>query len=304
MPVSYFFKKAGLITLSGSDAVDFINRMSTNDLRNFRKGEFRYTVLTTDRGRIIDLVNFIDLGDKMLFLTSADYEDRIISHLEKYIIMDDVSLKKSGDEHLLISIFTDNPGEFSSEKFNIECEKNKAYVINENDILFCNDLLSPAVNIICSEKHIDVYRNILKDYELLNCGEYEFMRISSLTPEGKNELNEQINPMECGLDKFISFTKGCYIGQEVIARIESQSKIPKQMVKINSDSEFKPEDRIYNEEDKESGFVTSVIPYAGKYSGLGFIRNTELEGEKSFKIRSGEKEIKIEISLRDTAIKN
>ncbi|MFZ1322913.1 MAG: hypothetical protein WAT71_15255 [Ignavibacteria bacterium] len=291
MPVSYFINKSGLIKASGTDLTDFLNRMSTNDFRSFHEGEFRYTVLTSDKGRIIDLVNFVNFGEEKFLICTSGFEEKIIEHLDKYIIMDDVKLEKAHGHYSKISIFTNEPETLSSELFNIKCEKDKAYKINEKDILFFNDGKINTLNIICEEKHVSVYRNLMKDITGLSFDEYEFKRISNHIPEGENELNDQINPMECGLEKFISFKKGCYIGQEVIARIDSQGKIPKSMVSIVSDNEFNRGDKVFNSDNKkEVGFISSVIKNDDKYYGLAFLRRTELDGENKFYIeREGNK---------------
>ncbi|MBK8982454.1 MAG: hypothetical protein IPM38_09095 [Ignavibacteria bacterium] len=286
-----------MINASGADLTDFINRMSTNDFRNFPAGEFKYTFLTSDKGRIIDLINFVNFSDAKYFFCTDGYENKIISHLNKYIIMDDVSLSKAEGEYSLITIFTDEPAAVSKELFNIELEdikKNKVYRINEKDILFQDDVKFPALKILCADEHVDVYRKLLKEYKLLSSEEYEYIRINAMLPEGVNELNEEINPMECGLEKYISFAKGCYIGQEVIARIESQGKIPKQMVLITSETGFEKGDKIFNGE-KEAGFVTSAIFYDNKYSGLAFIRSAELteSGNYFVKKNDGNSEVKI-----------
>lgn len=283
LPVSYFINKSGIIKASGKDLTDFINRMSTNDFRSFSEGEYRYTVLTSDKGRIIDLVNLINFGEDKFLICTYGYEERIIAHLDKYIIMDDVKLEKAQGEYSRITIFTDESESLSSDLFNIKCEKDKAYKINEKDILFLNDVKLNTINIICEENHVSVYRNLMKDLTALTFDDYEFKRISNNIPEGVNELNDQINPMECGLENYISFKKGCYIGQEVIARIDSQGKIPKRMFSIVSEKEFNIKDKIFNSDtQKEAGFISSVIKNDDKYYGLAFLRRTELVDENRF----------------------
>jgi len=291
LPVSYFINKSGLIKASGTDLTDFINRMSTNDFRSFPEGECRYTVLTSDKGRIIDLVNFVNFGEEKYLICTSGFEEKIIAHLDKYIIMDDVKLEIARGEYSRITIFTGEYESLSSDLFNIKCEKDKAYRINESDILFLNDGKIKTLNIICEEKDVSVYRNLMKDLTALTFDEYEFKRISNLIPEGENEFNDQINPMECGLEKYISFKKGCYIGQEVIARIDSQGKIPKSMVSIVSDKEIIRNDKVINSNsDREAGFISSVIKNDDKYYGLAFLRRTELVEENKFYIlRDGNK---------------
>jgi len=306
LPVSYFIKKSGLINASGADLTDFINRMSTNDLRNFPAGEFKYTFLTTDKGRIIDLINFVNLSEAKYFICTAGYEDKIISHLNKYIITDDVSLSKAEGNFSIVTIFTDEPAAVSGDIFNLKLEdnnKNKSYRINEKDILFYDDVKFPALKILCADEHIDVYRKLLKDHKQLSFEEYEYKRINEMLPEGVYELNEDINPMECGPEKFISFTKGCYIGQEVIARIESQGKIPKQMLLVTSETEFEKGDKIFKSE-KEAGFVSSAVYYDNKYSGLAFIRRTELNEPGKYIVKKGNSNSELKLNFESKELIN
>jgi folate-binding protein YgfZ len=297
----YFIKNIGLLKASGKDLIDFINRMSTNDFGKFPEDEFRKTVLTTDKGRIVDLINILNFSDQQLILTSNNFQDKIISHLDKYIIMDDVSLEKSNDKYFNIIITGDNLTELAKEIFslNLDIEKNKVYKLTKDEFLFflfIDDFKFDSLNIICKEESLEKFKDILKNFEQQSCEEYDYFRIVEGLPEGENEFNDQINPMECGLDKYISFTKGCYIGQEVIARLDSQGKRPKQMVKINSESILSKDDKIFTE-DKEAGFISSAINVNGNNAALGFIRSVNLDFEKEYFVKNNKEEkIKINIS--------
>lgn len=291
----YFIKEIGLIKASGKDLIDFINRMSTNDLRKFPTDEFRKTVLTTDKGRIIDLINVLNFTDQPLILSTNNYQDKIITHLDKYIIMDDVKLEKIYNEYFYIIITGEDLIDLGKKLFNINIEKNKIYKISEDEFLFYDEFKLKSLNIICKKENIEKYKDIIKDLAEMNCADYEYLRIDAGLPEGENEFNDQINPMECGLDKYISFTKGCYIGQEVIARLDSQGKRPKQMVKINSDSKITNGDKIYLD-GKEAGFISSAINYNTSFAGLGFIRSINLDFEKSYSAEHQNEKFKIDIS--------
>jgi folate-binding protein YgfZ len=145
----------------------------------------------------------------------------------------------------------------------------------------------------------------LIDAEEQTCLEYESDRIEAGIPEGENEFNDNINPMECGLERYISFNKGCYIGQEVIARLDSQGKLPKRMIRVNSDKPLQRNEKIFlieedKEEIKEVGFVSSTVSYDAKNLSLGFIRSVYLDSEKGYIAGSSEKpdkNVKIKISI-------
>ncbi|MBK8553907.1 MAG: hypothetical protein IPL53_23825 [Ignavibacteria bacterium] len=284
----FFIKSTGLINASGNDLIDFINRMSTNDFRKLPKDEFRKTVLTTDKGRIIDLINVLNFADRQYIVTSDNFQDRVISHLSKYIITDDVILEKSDKKYLNIVVSGDNLTEAAGKISGADIIKNKVYRLDENEFLFIDDLKFESLNIICREENLQKYKEILtgiEDAKEQSCEEYEFMRIDAGIPEGENELNDNINPMECGLDRYISFVKGCYIGQEVIARLDSQGKRPKQMVRIESKDALSRNDKIFSEAG-EAGFVSSSVSLDGKNLSLGFIRSTNLDYEKEYFVKN------------------
>jgi len=297
LPDKYFIKRTGFINASGTDLIDFINRMSTNDLRKFPDNEFRKTVLTTDKGRIIDLINVFNLKELKFILTSDNFQDKVTAHLNKFIIMDDVILGKPDSQFYLIVISGDI-FPLSEKLFAIKPEVSKVYKLSENEYLFFDNFKINTLNIICKEESIKKYKELLIDAVEQTCIEYESNRIEAGIPEGENEFNDNINPMECGLDKYISFKKGCYIGQEVIARLDSQGKRPKQMVKIDSENSLSSGDKIFSEE-KEAGFISSSITYNGSNISLGFIRSVDLDyglGKNYFAKNGNGETIKLNIS--------
>lgn len=282
MTNKFFVKNTGFIKASGTDLIDFLNRMSTNDLRKFPTDEYRKTILTTDKGRITDLIYVFNLKDRQFILTSDNFQDKVITHLEKYIIMDDVKLERSPEKYFHIVITGDDLKAAAEKLAGTEVQLNRICKLNEDVFLFADDLGYRSLNIICKEENLADVKEKLNDYTEQSGEEYEFMRINAAVPEGENEFNDNINPMECGLDKYISFKKGCYIGQEVIARLDSQGKRPKQMVKIVSKEKLNPGDKIFTDE-KETGFVSSSVAFNGKNSSLGFIRSVDLDYEKENK---------------------
>lgn len=277
MPKRYFIKNIGVVKGSGKDLIDFINRMSTNDFRKFSENEFRKTILTTDKGRIIDLINVLNLPSENILLTSNNFQNKVISHFSKYIITDDVNLEEDSDKYYSITITGGELFDLAKNLFDISVEKNKVYNPDENVYIFIDDFRFETLNLICKSNKLESYSKILNTMEEISVSEYEYKRIESGIPAGENEFNEQINPVECGLERYISYNKGCYIGQEVIARLDSQGKKPKQMVKLNSTNNINIGDKIFTLDGKEAGFITSVIKHEGKYWGLGFIRTINLD---------------------------
>ena len=84
---------AGRLKLTGADARDLLNRLSTNYIDPIgTPGSVVPTVLTSDRGRIVDLVHLAHCGDRQLLLTSPGRQDAVIAFLDKYTIMEDLEV--------------------------------------------------------------------------------------------------------------------------------------------------------------------------------------------------------------------
>jgi aminomethyltransferase len=100
----------------------------------------------------------------------------------------------------------------------------------------------------------------------------ETLRIESGLPRFARELSEAYIPLEVGLWRDVSFSKGCYIGQEIIARMESRQRLAKQMAGLRSDAPFEPGADIAFE-GEVVGKVSSAAPRpGGDWIGLGFVK--------------------------------
>ena len=92
--------KAGRLKLTGADARDLLNRLSTNLVDpNAPAGEVTATVLTSDRGRIVDLVYVAHCGDHQALLTGAGQQDNVTAFLDKYTIMEDIEVERHYRQH-------------------------------------------------------------------------------------------------------------------------------------------------------------------------------------------------------------
>lgn len=293
--MNFFMQYTGLLVATGNDVVDFFNRMTTNDIAKIGVNENIKTVLLTDKGRIIDLLTLFRRGEKLFIKTSYNYESKVNEYLNKYIVMDDVSLTKCDGQFVNFIVFGEGKdkamlrvSEYESKVTQDRSQQNLLLYYSEN-------IGFESLEVICHLDKSHEIRTLLSEGNFQTCIDYEYMRILSGYPEAPGELNENINPLECGLKKFVSFKKGCYVGQEVIARLDSQDKIPKQMVRISSDEILEKDALIFDRNGAECGFVSSVAVKEGKNVALGFVRSVNLDFDSEYKSVIGEKQIIIKI---------
>jgi len=124
---------------------------------------------------------------------------------------------------------------------------------------------------------------------------YNIYRIENGVPSAPNELNDEFNPLEAGLDDLIDFNKGCYIGQEVIARLQTYNKVQKKLVglKFSDPLEFNNGHFVLEDNGEEVGKLTSYT-FSQKMMapiGLAYIRNSHLSPGTQILIKLSDKKI-------------
>jgi folate-binding protein YgfZ len=122
------------------------------------------------------------------------------------------------------------------------------------------------------------------DFNLVGEEAYNIYRVEQGILAAPNEINDDYNPNEAGLLEYIDFKKGCYIGQEVIARLDTYDKVQRSVKGVVFSREAgNSEYSLFNGDGGESGKITSVVysPKCKKNIGLGYIgKNHLLDGTK------------------------
>jgi len=280
----------GIYKLQGTDTLDFLHRITTNEVKNLEKDKVTRSIFTNENGKIIDYVTLINYGDYILMTGCPEYEGKLLKWIEKYIIVDDVDVKPFRDKIIILEILGPKAEQFVellSGNTGDSMDENKRISVTVNGLSF--DVIRSHVNdnidhywIIAEQKICAELLNLINDEKLGNeislIGEeaYEIFRIENGLPASPNEINENINPHEAGIINDVSFTKGCYIGQEVIARLDTYDKVQKHLRSIVFHTDNVPEGdyKLFSEENIKAGYISSIT-YSKKINksiGLGYIR--------------------------------
>ncbi|MBZ0203846.1 MAG: hypothetical protein IT281_09005 [Ignavibacteria bacterium] len=296
------------LKFEGADRLDLINRLSTNLVNSLDKYGGVKTILTSDKGRFIDLLHLYNFGDFVFSTCSFKNTPNVMAHLDKYTIMDDFKAADISGTHGTILFYGDNVTEYFKEVLgeNIRSINHRAFKIVSHDghdaIITQNDDAFGGFYFIFSTEGNETWerllfsKQVIAKYELTKTSEKDFdtQRVLYGIPKFGNEMTNLTNPLECGLNKYVSFTKGCYIGQEVIARLDAYDKINKHMIGFYSKKKIlltkKTGDAKITLDGKECGFVTSSA-HSDKQGniGLGFIKTIFLDYTKDYKIRFEDK---------------
>jgi folate-binding protein YgfZ len=222
----------GYVRVTGPDAAEFLDRMLSNEVLTLGVGSARQALLLTPKGRIVAPLRVVrESEDAFLLITES-------------------TLSEPVSEALLRA------------RFAAKCEIS---VVQLHGYLHLAD---PGRGVRVEDYGLDAWETWEEgELEAVDADELEPMRIEAGTPAWGKELDEIVLPAEAGLDQtHISFTKGCYPGQEPVARLHFRGHPNRFLRRLEVDSASPGDEILY--EDKAVGRVTSAVP--GK--ALGYVR--------------------------------
>lgn len=246
--------------LSGADRVRYLNGQVTQDVRSATPDKALHACVTNVKGRIEGDIFIHADADSLLFDAPADLRESLGTRLERYIIADDALLEDVTDSWQLWHCFGAAPVTTGGCENGLVRLKNNRFGLEGHDLWLSSG--SPAPDLALPQ---------------LSAEDAETLRILQGVPAWPQELNTEVFPPEAGLEKTaMSFTKGCYIGQEILSRIKTTGKMPNVLAiwEAAEGDESLLEPGASLSQDREIGKITSVTrhPLSGRRVGLAFIR--------------------------------
>jgi folate-binding protein YgfZ len=290
---------AGVIDLSfrsrlcvlGADRQKFINGQVTNNVQALKAGEGCYAALVTAKGRIQSDLNIYSLANEILLDFEPGLSDAVKERLEKYVIADDAQLVDVGPHYGLLSVqglkaaavieslqlglkIPEKPFALSSAQ---DGNLGEIYLMNQSRFGTTGfDLFVPSGAIAAvADKTIAA----AKALGGRACGwqALEIARIEAGIPRFGVDMDETNLAPEAIESRAISYSKGCYIGQEVIARIRTYGQVAKSLrgLRLADDLKALPShgDKLFKD-GKEVGYITSSThsPTLNVNIALGYVR--------------------------------
>lgn len=278
----------GVVRGSGTDRLDLLHRLSTNAVGELQPGGETTTILTSDKGRIIDVVRVVAFDDHILMILLDSDAERVRAWLDKYTIMDDFATEDLSDRYVPVGLHGEGARGLLSRTLAIEPPNSGSAVsvsIGGADVVVLRDVRVSGIGsflLIVPSDAVDELTQRLEGAGAVEIGPETFhtLRVEAGVPASGSELTDRYNPLEAGLVQYISFTKGCYIGQEVIARLDTYDKVQRHLVGLTLDrlpdasGESDALDLYGVDEEKSIGTVTSVAwsPGLGRPIALAYLR--------------------------------
>jgi folate-binding protein YgfZ len=246
------------LKISGDDAGKFLQGQFSNDINLLEKDISQYSSYSTNQGKVIAILRILKDKDSYLILINKEISDYFIQKLSMYILMSKVTIEITNEYHI-IGIC----GQMSKELLSSYNAKNSSGIKEDDNYQILNnnsEYFSSSTLIYKDEaKEINKIKKLLtKDQLGFNVNKLSdyYNRILRVTMETK----EQYIPQVLNLEKLngINYKKGCYTGQEIVARTHYLGKIKKQIFLINHNSKLiNISNKIHDENNEILGEVIS-----------------------------------------------
>ncbi len=281
--------RVGRLKVAGADALDLLDRLSTNKLDDLPVGCGLYTVLTSNKGRMIDLLFVARREDHLLVLTGPDTRSKVAEWIDFYTFTEDVIVEDLSDDVSMLAVVGPSAAEVldgaSGERLSglAPYESAEAAVGRVEVLVIRTDFARiPGYDlVVAASEEMSIREDLLRGGESLGlrpvgAKALEIVRIEQGVPVQGNELNEEANPLEAGLLEHISFNKVCYIGQEVVARLNTYDKVQRKLVAVSWNGDAVPvEHAPLRFDETEVGHITSYArsPRLDRPVALAYVRN-------------------------------
>jgi len=275
----------GRVRVSGSEATMFLNGLITNDVKNLAQNRWMPAVFPTVQGRLIGAVRVIR-GEEPSFLidTETASHEAVLKTISRFTLAGDFKVADMTSDTALLSVQGQGAGEVLQKVFD-----QGVYDLPQNGVVDTRWQDVPVTIIRAShtgEDGFDLFVDSSRKAELQQALEaagaqsigqdtFEILRVEAGIARFGQDMDESNVVPEINLDDAVSFTKGCYVGQEIIVRIKHRGHPAKRLTRLRfeTDQQIEPGAVIRSIENQEIGRVTSAVmsPRLGSI-GLGYVR--------------------------------
>ena len=263
------FAHRGLVQFTGPDRLSFLQGMLSNDMRVLRPFEGAYATILTQQGKVIADVRVLCAMNSFYLDFWESLKDKIFDHLNRYLIADEVEIADRSQEYTIISIQGPQSAallrRITASDVELPVHPKQHAMIDIDGAAVCvvhdshtgeagYDLIVPLSAVVKIAQNLT---DAGKQCAARWVGEeaQSILRIEAGIPRYGVDFTEDNLLLEVGIDHAVSFTKGCYLGQEVVERIRSRGHVNKKLFGLLLD-------------DETPSLAGAVIEAAGKPIGV------------------------------------
>jgi folate-binding protein YgfZ len=291
------------IALTGGDRVRWLNGMVTNNIRDLAVGHGVYAFLLNPQGHILGDLYAYNRGDSLTIDTDQSQSEKLLATFDHYIIMDDVEVVNAGDKLTAVGVAGLKAREVlraagfemsaleSLQLVNVTWQGLSVTIVRSDNASV------ESYELWLSPDRVALVRDALTKAGAMPVGAtaLELLRIAAGIPRYGQDIRERDLPQETEQQRAVHFSKGCYIGQEIVERIRSRGSVHRKFTGFEVLGALPTLGTKFQAEGRDIGEITSVafLPIAsGERSvALGYIRREVATPGKQF--RAGDAQLSV-----------
>ena len=277
------------LSFTGPDRVRYLNAILTNNIKDLATGHGNVSLLLNPQGHILAEIETYAFADRLLCVSYAMIRERLIEWLDKYIIMDDVTLTDETPRYGTLALEGPKASAVVRELCHSDLTKYEELSSHGGKVGSIPCFITkrspggiPGAEFLAESAKLPELWQVLLDAVRWHEGApmgyaaLSATRLAQGVPWFGYDFGEKQIPHEAGLqDSHISYTKGCYTGQEIVERVRSRGHVNRQRVQLVLSGDVVPEaDTVLTLEGKEAGHLTRAarIWDPTRIIGMGYVR--------------------------------
>ncbi|CAN5604324.1 glycine cleavage T C-terminal barrel domain-containing protein [soil metagenome] len=292
------FSLRGRFQVRGSEAVQFLNGLITNDMKTLTENQWMPAVFPNVQGRLLAYVRIVRIRNGYLIDTEAATHETVLKTIQRFTSAGDFHVSDLTKQTALLSVQGKQAIEIAGSVLSetpLRLSRNGAVEIEWQQksltVLRASHTAEDGFDIVASADQATPLWNALVNAGARPVGHeaWDRLRIEAGVPRYRIDMDETNVVTETGLDEAVSYTKGCYIGQEIIARIKYRGHVAKKLVGLSFNRAMKiDKDAKIKWADKEIGRITSntLSPHLGCTIALGYVKYDYLAPDTEVRVTS------------------
>ncbi|HVS87390.1 MAG TPA: hypothetical protein VHF01_04100 [Candidatus Acidoferrum sp.] len=277
------------LSFTGPDRVRYLNAILTNNIKDLAAGQGDVSLLLNPQGHILAEIETYALPDSLFCVSYAMIRARLIEVIDKYIIMDDVTLTDQTERYATLALEGPKAPTVVQEISGVDIATLEELSFRDGSVgsIPCRIVRRspgkiPGAEFVVEREKLAELWQILSEAARRHGGEamgykaLSALRLAQGVPWFGYDFGEKQIPHEAGLqDSHISYTKGCYTGQEIVERVRSRGQVNRRRVELLFSGDTVPEPgALLTMDGKEAGYVTRAarISDPPRILGMGYVR--------------------------------
>jgi folate-binding protein YgfZ len=262
----FYEQRRGLIAVHGGEAIQFLDGLISNDVKTLEDGGRMSAAFPNAQGRLLAMIRVVRQGDRFLIETEDATRQKVFDNLFRFTMAGDFFVEDLSEEYSFVKVFDKSFIPITPPFTEFDTKYGADYFVHSED---APDFLGELK-----------YFGAAEISDVL----FETLRIENGIPIYGVDMDENTIVPELGIDEMISYTKGCYIGQEIVARIHFRGHVAKRLsgIKLAAPAtdagDLQAGRELLSKEGKNAGRVTSVTisPKLQTAIGLAYVRYEHL----------------------------